>query len=217
MKKLRLVLLAGITAVASPIHAQNIFTHTFSYDLGYLVDDWNSGGKYWMGYDHPIPVTPFTPLAGDTLVTTVNFLPGQSIVLHDGDTLWGSGVEFVTIAYENTGVGGAQNDYSSTASVTFFTPGGNVTMAGTTGSGVLAQNIFGNITTSSFEFTGFSMTTTVVTANEPTLMDQFVFWAVASGQTDLIGVTPVPEPSTLALTGLGGLCLLAFRRRGSRR
>jgi hypothetical protein len=35
----------------------------------------------------------------------------------------------------------------------------------------------------------------------------------AGGYPDLVMATPVPEPTTLALAGLGGLALLAFRRR----
>jgi hypothetical protein len=199
-----------LTLVATPAQGTTL-TFDITYDLADLTDQWNSGGKYWVnGTNNPVFVPPFTVAPTDVLQTTVTFLPGQSIVVNDGETLWGAGIEHITIGWNNAS--GVYNSSTTTTQVTFFAPTGNLTLAGTPGSGLLSQNLFGNLTTSAFEFTGFTMTTTVLSSPTNTTYDRFNFWAVASGQTQL-NTTAVPEHGSLpaVVAGLGSI-FLARRR-----
>jgi len=158
--------------------------HTIHFDIRTLVDDWKSGGKYWFGDSVPQSVPPFTASAGDTLETSVYFLPGQSITLNNGATTWGYGNESLTIYWEAEG--STTNPYStSTSAVTLFTESGNITLRGTSTTGGMVQKIYGNITDTTITFTGFSMTTQIHSAPEGIIYEQFKFGSVISGRTDL--------------------------------
>ncbi len=200
----------AICSISNRAEAVTI-THDINFDIGTLMDEWDSGGKYWMGYNSPVSVGPFFVQADDILETRVNFLPGQSIRLNNGSTLWGYGVESLIIGWDTDG-GPYSDAFSSTSNVTFFTPDGNIVLNGSDGQGLLSQNIFGNITNGSVEFTGFSMTTRVVSAPDVSY-DRFMFHTVVSGRTELITTTPVPEPSTWLLMGAGLVGLMAMRMR----
>ena len=58
-----------------------------------------------------------------------------------------------------------------------------------------------------------------LTAYPDAIIDGYSFYYSGTGETQLAqgdygsGIAPVPEPTTLALAGLGGLSLMAFRRR----
>jgi len=180
--------------LATPVQASTI-SHTIAYDLNDLTDAWQSGGKYWMGWDSPLGVTPFTVHAGDTLTTTVNFLGGQSITLNNGNTTWGNGLEFLTIAWQDSSASSPANNshYTNTLQLTLFTTGGNITFGGSSSQGILAQQSQQNLTAGSLQFTGFSMTTSVVSTPTPALSyNEFLLWSVVSGKTDLT----IPQTTT---------------------
>jgi hypothetical protein len=178
-----------------------------------------SDGQLYSGYNSLIPINPFTINIGDTLVTTVNFLPGQSMVLNNGNDAWGAGVEFLTIAFENNLDGGYANFTTETTSFSLFTTfAGSINFSGpdSYSYGVVHQNTYRqNFTDSSIQFDGFSMTTTIIalSSGNSDLMNEFAFWGAASGQTQILDVTATPEPATLTLTSFGAAGLLAFRRK----
>lgn len=183
---LALCLLTG-GSIAGQLQAATI-SHTLVYDLNNLVD-WSVGGKAWVGYTHPISVTPFSLSVGDVLVTQINFLSGQSITLNNGNTDWGYGVEWLQIGWDQASH--ANGHYTQTPQITLFSPGGNVSIAGADSQGALVQNAYGNLTDSSLQFTGFSMTTNVTSAPSFLTYDRF-YISVSSGKTDL----GIPQATT---------------------
>jgi len=164
-------------------------SHTLVYDLSNLVSGGGNTGKFWVGYTNPVSVNPFPVNANDVLVTQINFLSGQSITLNEGNTTWGYGVEFLQIGWDEASH--ANGHYTQTQQVTLFTPGGNLNVAGYSSQGSLVQNSYGNFTTSSLQFTGFSMTTTVTSAPSFLAYDRF-YINVSSGKTDL----GIPQATT---------------------
>jgi hypothetical protein len=109
----------------------------------------------------------------------------------------GSTAAFFTTTFGTPGEESAANYFSATGS----TVGGTVTVE------VVAYNGSSYATSADRGHSAaFTMTTVAQTATTPTFTGDFM----PAG----FSVTPVPEPTTLALAGLGGLAsLVAFRRK----
>jgi len=131
-------------------------------------------------------------------------------------------------AINNSAVNGRAQDVNPNAGATVnaFSPGVNVNVMlvgwsanmGTSWSTVEAELISGNYA-SGVDYFGTSSTGFISPATTATSPGTAIFGGAAgqisslNTQLNLLNPTVIPEPGTMALAGLGGLSLLAFRRK----
>jgi hypothetical protein len=201
--------------------AQTTVTNTITFDLNNLVGS-NFDGTYvlYQNSASPVAVTPFTVKAGDTVVTAVNFLPGQTLTLDSGgySSAYGSNFQVLLAGYSYYGA--PTSATTQTTAIALYTPTGTVnigdlgydtSLQGEVGGEVIGAN---NITSSSITLTGFKMTTTIETVGTSQATEsQFVLDAVAGG-ISLQGTAPEPSTWALLLGGLAAVFVFYRRRRG---
>lgn len=201
----------------------SVITSSVVVDLGQTtITNDGFGGQEILGVGSTlVPVASFVPHVGDILQTTISFanndrlkiINGPNIVSH---ILGESGPDyFESLTFYFAGSG---SHLTSTTDVAFFGLEGSLSdpTPGGSSQGGLNQSLYPNFTDSWISFTGLTMTTTILQlpSGAPTY-DQFgLFGGRAGGFEVLPGpASAAPEPASLALFGLGGVGLLAARRR----
>jgi hypothetical protein len=227
MKKL-LVTIIGLAAGASLVHAQgglisffnstaNIQTNTTAYSIGYPATTGGTAGK--------IQTQPAGGLFYFALLTAAT-TNAQDL----GNPL---GTDWSVVNYNSTGaaalgtnsqsalfVGGATGAGQATGFATSLTAGtsyftlvvGWSSIEGSSWTTILSE-LQGNNLVSGGYFGYSNVGTIIPTSGTANGASVFGGSGAQPGQTILYQVTGVPEPTTLALAGLGGLSVLFLRRR----
>ena len=172
------------------------------------VDASNNVGHVWRSAE--IPITPIMMNQGDDITVNVTFSGGQSLQLHSG--AWFSGNEEVAFTLHPLAQG---TSISESTTLTSFTGVGGALDAvlPLTSLGTAINQISGDVvadmTSTSFQFAGFSMHTTYTSlTGGPVSLSSIQLLA---GATD---VAVVPEPSVAALLITGLTVLARLPRRG---
>lgn len=191
-----------------------ILHRTVDFDLNTL----NDLGHMMESQSNQTAVNSFIANVGDTIITEINFLSGQSVTFNDGNTSWGYGVEIFNVQYTNSSQPfGATSSFTNTYQVDWETPTGTFT---TIGHGASAQgpmhSSFNDISASTFTFTGLTMYTDITSLSGINQFNSFFVRTLVSGDTVIVApASAVPEPSTYALLVLGcmGLAYSKFRKK----
>jgi|GEM_PF-6951138 len=214
------VLMAGVSQAEAAS-----FVNSFEIDISVMsITDDGFGGQLLSGTTQTaIPITPFTPSAGDVLTTTVDFANGDRLKVIDGpnivDTTGPTFFEGFAFLFRSS-TGPESGTSSTTTSVTYFDLLDSAIDTTGLSSGILGQGVgqsFGiDLTDSFISFTGLTITTTIDTlpvGNGP--YDIFTFHGGRAGGFEIIpGVSQaVPEPGALAVFGFGLAGLGWVRRR----
>ncbi|MHA6724171.1 PEPxxWA-CTERM sorting domain-containing protein [Sphingomonas sp. RS2018] len=210
MKKLFLVA-AAACVLSSPADAAT-FVRDLTVNLtGYTVDQLNSQ------INVSVPVTAISALSsGDVITGRVQFTNGQRLTISDKAPF-----EFFQLLF----LGSNGNQFSGSSTVTLLDDQGSrntgTALGGNSGGGGMVVYGSGNLTDSSFSFSGFDYTLTAnsvrnssgaTTSNVPFGSSAFFY---ASNATVTNAVAAVPEPATWAmmLFGFGGIGFALRRRR----
>lgn len=195
--------------LAPTIHAATI-EHVVQFDTATFVKE----GSLWQARDTHVPVTPFDIQAGDTLITTVEFLTGQSITFNEGNTPWGYGYELFQIQWQNLSYDSSNyGSNTSTYQVDWFTPGGTITTGGGSSySNEPIQSVSNPLNSPSFTFTGLKLYSSVSTLNSTNgdyEFDNVIMRAMAAGEVVLNnaeqGTADAPAGYLLVILGLLGM------------
>lgn len=197
--------------------------HDIDFDITTLYHYASSPDQY-LGSVAPLSVSAFGVAAGDTLVTTVHFLAGQSITLTNND-YYSEGLD---VLWDDSTQGYAGSHSTHTTAMTLFSDAGDVDYVGSAAlgwnhAGGLNEGLYGDLITSAMNeltITGFTTTTTVDSMPSTSeTFDTFSLYWIKAGQITLndaaVGAS-VPVPSSLLLAGLG-LLGVAARRKALRR
>jgi hypothetical protein len=200
-----------------------VFTNSVVIDLSLAtITNDGSGGQLISGNVMTlVPATAFTPVVGDTLVTTITFANGDRLRVNNGPNVISSilgqpGPDYfdsLTFYYDGTG-----SHSTNTTMVTFAGLQGSVSATpGGTSNGVLAQALT-DFTASYASFTGLTMTTTITALPNPGVQSysQYGLWGGRAGSFEVISAA-VPEPASVILWGVGAVGVglgMRWRRNG---
>lgn len=224
MLLLRLSLLFGSVLLATALDLKAaVITNAAVIDLSNVtITDDGSGGKLILGFNSTaVPITPFTPVVGDTLVISVSFANSARLKIINGpntvDSVGPDYFESLTFYYEGSG-----GHSTSTTSVVFNGLNGNLTNPnpGSSSIGILAQSIANEFTDSFISFTGLTMTTTISSlpnSGSQTYSQFGLFGGRAGGYEILSDAPAVPEPTSMACWATGALLLIWGRKHRKRK
>ena len=204
----RLLVLLWVVGLADGAKATsfvlNLTTDPSAGTIQTDVDASNNVGHVWRSAE--IPIIPIMMDQGDDITVNVTFSGGKSLELHSG--AWFSGNEEVAFTLHPLAQGTSINE--STILTSFSGVGGALeAVLPLTSMGTAINQISGDVTadmtSTSFEFTGFSMHTTYTSlTGGPVTLSSIQLLAAAND----VAVVPEPSVAVLLITGLTGLALL---------
>lgn len=206
LKTINTILAAGFCAAATS-QAGTFFTTTFSED--YSAYDLNGDGEIKLTNDIP-PDDDFYGALLSAGWTTVVYDGGGNAGIVPGVDLWGfgSGTTGLALTKDYTGIIAEGDVFTIDATVRRdYTYGMEILIDGVVVAGSKNEAAPGNV------LGQVSYTATAADVGKPLVFSygHYDNWAETTSIT--FGVTPVPEPSSSALFGLGGLALLLRRKR----
>ena len=223
MKKISLTLTGFLTlGFALATHAQNIAGYSFQAGLTTLTDTSAAPGA------GPLALSYTTDNSLDTVLANIGAFGGTGFggTFGGGGYAHGSGADIIltTLAYNGTPVSGSFSvslllaNGGSTPGITYSDA--NFVNAGYSDNFSYIQANDGAGATSSFTASYLPLNiANFATGGEAVVGIEFNNFTSSYLDLGYVGVTtlantaPVPEPTALALAGLGGLTLLARRRR----
>jgi len=140
-------------------------------------------------------------VAGDTITGTFSFANGQAFTIQDAGSF-----EYFYLALTGT-----TNSISSTYSISLNGVGGSVnstTYNSQGNGGFIAVGDFGNLTDSSFSFTGFNYSVAITAGS-----GQNFTASSLSGSKGVVGSVPEPASWAMMLTGFGAVGFAMRRNR----
>ena len=207
LRKLAVVIVAMLAATPA---TADFIERDFTIELGTITA--TGSGDVLSGIALFFSDNPFTLSVGDTLIANFVFDTRQRVQVFDmGDPT----IEIITGGFF-TALGDPSPQSIVSTILGFTGVRGNANsgpFSEVTGNGGgLGVVSFGNFTDTQFSFTGFRFQTTILSSlyGYPATFESYSGMQL---NADRIRILPVPEPSTLALVGIGLLGMAMTRRR----
>jgi hypothetical protein len=198
-----------------------VITNSVVLDLSTVsITDDASGGQLLSGNDISKVIIPsFTPVVGDTLVTTIAFANGDRLRINNGpnvvDSTGPTFFESLVFEFDSSGATVSGSHASSTTNTTFTGLQGSLIDVTGSVSGILGQGIGGllsiDITDSFISFTGLTITSNITgLTSSGSSFDRFGLFGGRAGGFEVISV---PAPGSILLMSLGMVALRWVRCR----